>query len=1299
MNNPTLNVLNKRSNVTAKVVLASSIRSPEESLCVRSKPQMAGRRQAMDRTQRKENADRCEHRDVGFEKFDPAASDSKIQALISSAVSSNSSFFENASSLYGVSERRHDLNCGGSKAGLLKHAQNEAGEINAGLLLSETTCKKYALRKKTLIQYNQENSFEQIDWAAFCKDEPNTSTSTERCQDYAVASRLHLKSSLFDKNLKSKCKGSRKMLVKIAKLNLQKYLVHTERKSKLCQKLLTPNNLGAGVRIHSLPVPGQSVAAAPPVKKGRRSKVMVLPTGEMPVVIKRKRGRPRKVLPEGTSETPNHVKRKPRHHKLSPPQPSYIAGSNDSATDYADVLSKLAFLTKQSLILGRCSPPRCWSPSDPGSFHRSASIHQDMSQFYRTLAGTRRRGGKAGCPRGRQIGQLTESSTFSDFFEGIGKKKRIFLGETKLHARKCKWGTEMREKPVQRRKPYKRATPFPEQGRFQGVNPDNSEWARQGDSCWTANQGYPSKQQVRNGLYPSYSHLGMSTQSFPTTVWESSSASRNGYLMGRLSSGQSNVAQQSPGCIAGYFRSLLDSDDSSDLMDLSFSQAGQESCSIAGGYGVNNSTQTQTSRQATHYQDGFDKTSSPSCSGGQQHINQMGQTYPQMIPDNSDAVDFGSSYSSDTETFQRIAPQSSLSRHAALSCQQAADSYCQYSSYRAKTQSFSSSEVIQPPREYPALDFLGNRDCTYGYDSSNNGTSAQGTSTDNTYSQRGIGTSLHFNKASSSFNSFRADRSPHALHASLTCEGYSDAICSMDHVSQKYFSSLQSAAAAGDPTRMAFARGLQLSCKSGFNLCDGNMGCFGHHYTPVLDYHLNESKDILDISNYTPQKAKQRPFPEAFADSSSHFSTSFDNSEAAVNAGGNLGTEEKSSLSSLEKLMMDWDETTPLDRTMPKVGARRQWNHHIPFPSDSKTTYGRRRRVDISSPSHLVFPSSPPFPARKATTPRQPRNTRSPCASNKKEQSARKSKLSQRSQGTNPVFSESSECSLDYGYGGENSRQTILSHPQNFNPQKSDQKEYCSMFSAGCTTPMPDDNFPQRFPGNDIQEAVSMFPDLKPSALETETFQSPSRQLSAQTLQHSISQDQERLLSDSPDLFSLPTSGYVENLPSNEGKKHPAFYDSLDNSTGSDIAQSSVVPNRDLPLSQLQYETDSASALETNTRYLQNSAPYGSLDENRKEAEMSLLGMQGRNNIPSIASQIIHLNAVAQIDKETQKLGLDHGGSAYAAAVANASPASSDSSLHVDNNYSDVQGNHRQATLGLLLDQNLHEVYTGGASQ
>ncbi|XP_055512615.1 transcription factor Gibbin [Leucoraja erinacea] len=1234
---------------------------------------MASRRQAMDRVQRKDGADPCERSRHGeFGKFNAG-----VEALISPAVPNNT-FFEDASA---SPDHRLHVHCESARDALLKHEQ---GERKLGALLGDTTCKKYALRNKPMVQYG----LEQVEYERYYKAVSVPSVSAQACLDYGAPPRLPLKGTMLSRGHKYKCKGSRKMLVKLSRVNIEKYLLQAERKSKACH-----NSTGSGVKVQFISVPeGDSTAT----KKGRRNKVTLLPTGDVPVV-KRKRGRPRKVVPEGGGEPANHVKRKPRHHKLSPPQPTYIAGCNDSAADYTDVLSKLAFLTKQSLILGRCSPPRCWSPSEPGSMQRSAALHHDMSHFYRTLAGTRRRGGKAGCSRGRQLGQLAESSsTFSDFFEGIGKRKRVFLGETKLYARKCKWGTEMKEKPVQRRKPYKRTPHFPEHGIFHGVGAsggDSGDWARQaGDSCWPGGPGYQAKQ-LRNGLFSSSSssssYPGMSGQSFPSAMWDARSVSRNGYLMGRLSTGQAGAALQSPASIAGYFRSLLDSDDSSDLMDVSFSQGGQETCGVAGGGGGSFGS-TTPSRHLTHFQENFDKTNSPNCSqpaGGQSAV--AAASYPLMGSENSDSLDYVSSFhSSETESFQRAAAQTTLPRQAGHSCQQACDNFGHFGNYRLRAQGFSGSDApLQTSRDFSGLDFLGTRDCSFGFEASNTSQSSSSSSaaTDQ-YTQHTLATKLHFNPSSPFNCSTRPDpRSPMSLQTPLVSDTQSDSACSMDHPStQKYFGSTQ----LSSDGRMAFFRGLQLGAKSGFNLPEGCMAHFNHRYSPVLDYNsLNESKDILDISNYTPRKAKVRALPDTLAESSSHFNAAFGNAD-----GGGGGNEEKSSLSSLEKLMLDWDETIPGERAGGKLCSKRQWNHHQqqqqpPFPSDARVGYGRRKRADMSSPPHMLFPASPPFLPRKTPAPRQARNTRSPSVSNKKDQAARKSKLLQKMPAaSSPAFADAPDCALDYGYSGDTPVPTAHTYPV----AKGEQKEFCGLYSPSCSRSMPEDtSYPVgRFAmaANDIGEAVSgLYPELKQGAGQTEQLQS-------------MGQDHERLLPDTRELFPIHAPGpYGGNLdPTDPAKKLATFYDSLDNST--DIHPPT---SRQLLATQLQFEAENASVLETSARYLQNSsAAYSSLEETKKDAELSsLFAMQRRNNIPTTGRP---QNAVAQLEKQAQKLALDYGGSPYSSGtMAIASPASSDSSIHLDpgGSYNDKQGGRRVAPMGLLMDHGQEELYTGSASQ
>ncbi|RMB91166.1 hypothetical protein DUI87_32302 [Hirundo rustica rustica] len=222
---------------------------------------------------------------------------------------------------------------------------------------------------------------------------------------------------------KSKCRGVRKMVVKMAKIP-----VSLGRRNKTTYKV---SSLSSNLNLEGKELAASSSMEPTPLlkmKNNGRNVVVVFPPGEMPIILKRKRGRPPKNLLLGQAKpkepTPEVKKRRRRKQKLASPQPSYIADTNDSKADYSDVLAKLAFLNRQSQCSGRCSPPRCWTPSEPESIHQAPDT-QSISHFLHRVQGFRRRGGKAGGFGGRGGSHAARAArcSFSDFFEGIGKKK------------------------------------------------------------------------------------------------------------------------------------------------------------------------------------------------------------------------------------------------------------------------------------------------------------------------------------------------------------------------------------------------------------------------------------------------------------------------------------------------------------------------------------------------------------------------------------------------------------------------------------------------------------------------------------------------------------------------------------------------------------------------------------------------------------------------------------------------------------------------------------------------------------
>ncbi|KAG7244984.1 hypothetical protein INR49_023550 [Caranx melampygus] len=678
------------------------------------------------------------------------------------------------------------------------------------------------------------------------------------------------------------------------------------------------------------------------MKNNGKSVMVMFPPGELPVILKRRRGRPPKQpLPGIPGE---------------PPTPS---SASAPAT-------------------GRCSPPRCWTPSEPESFHTPLE-NPGISTLLHRLTGFRRpRGGRGGgIGRGGGAaggigGSERNKSTFSDFFESIGKKRKLSpLSEHGLPRKRGKGvggggvgrgggivGTEPGGEKIIRKRRVRKNGAFKGEGVSMGQDWPNGAggWGEEGglekekglggfQLCGSPRGGFSSCEVGRGGAY----------------------SSQGG------SRGAGPAGEDSQGLFAGYFRSLLDSDDSSDLLDMSSSQSDPRKASSTPGY----------------------EPSSPAA---------------------------GHSWS---PAFSKWCSKEILRLQLCI---------------RVWTQQWQGHPVGQ-----------------IGY---------------------------------SSYQATAAKRGfcgyPGAGHSSMRGESAGPTSPGGGYMSVAKGNQFSSSSPEG------FKQYNQWSYRQGFG--GWSTDSFGPQYHGYSEYGSNESKDILDISNYTPQKAKRQPFPESLSESSSDSSHlgSVATGSGPSSAGGSYKQNEaapvsaeggQSSLSSLEKLMMDWHESAS--------GPSYNWSQSVLFHGGGtgKPGRGRRKRTEVQSEKeggsglHSDSPSSPsptptPGPKRggvggRGRGSRGGRGGLSPCQRERPSGAKGRAKtVSASGAGGVVVSAGAAEGSglfqevLDY-YSGDSSSLSPLATPNPAPPSSylQDPCEYPSPYSAHPSTPSSEERYPALYPG------------------------------------------------------------------------------------------------------------------------------------------------------------------------------------------------------------------------------------------
>ncbi|XP_041932663.1 AT-hook DNA-binding motif-containing protein 1 [Alosa sapidissima] len=850
---------------------------------------------------------------------------------------------------------------------------------------------------------------------------------------------------------KGRFRGARRIVVKVPRIP-----VHLSRRQK-SYKISSLEavswvggskeaNMGVGSQRKEGEGPPREPTALLRMKNNGKSVMVMFPPGELPVILKRRRGRPPKqALPGqpdlketraaaaaiaaagGNADMPKKPRRR-RRVKLPSPQPCYVTETNDTYTEYADVLSKLAFLTRQPPPTGRCSPPRCWTPTQPES--ASASLQNPaLPALLQRLSGFRRRGGRGGGAGLRGgggaagMGGSSPKSSFCDFFETIGKKRKALPSEPGAPRKRGKGGG------------------LGGAGGMNRASLSEKKQAGEVDPMAPPGEKPPRKRRSRkNGQLKAGQGLASDDWANGSMAWEGKNTperetgGRYGSLScteGRGSGGmygspgvQSSGGDEAQGLFAGYFRSLLDSDDSSDLLDMSSPPARKPPVGFEG----------SPQRWSPAFPKCSPKGQSTPVDGG----------LPQTKSSSSTPVRPSYPYGQISPTTPSYSKSSTLSQSRSPSSPHPSTGYAPFpSGYTSSTGThphIPAGAVSSPSHTQQRAS-----DCSFGF-------GAKASSSPSTQCQMGYAN--YQPAAKCSYGAYSPGHS-----ALMRGEGNGPTSPGGGYMMMSKSSHHASSSGSMPEEYRQFAG--QWGYRQAWGGSEGFVGSQYHSYAEYTGATTSpESKDILDISNYTPQKTKQRACSDTLSESSSDSSHISGGGRGAYRQREVPVVEGQSSLSSLEKLMMDWNESS--------TGPSYNWSQSMLFQGGSKPGRGRRKQSESpqgekeACPSVTVPPGSPVSPSshssgskRVGVGGRGSRGSRggrygySPC---QRERSTTKSKLPSQKSPTRSMFQET----LDY-YSGDSSSLSPLSH----GPETC---EYPSPYSGHSSTASSDERASQIYP-------------------------------------------------------------------------------------------------------------------------------------------------------------------------------------------------------------------------------------------
>ncbi|XP_051880157.1 DNA polymerase zeta catalytic subunit [Pristis pectinata] len=906
-------------------------------------------------------------------------------------------------------------------------------------------CSKYTLRTKRKVSYEAEDT-ELIQGTEILKTSPIrpecskvNDNGADRSQRSRKRRRLNKKEPpvIIKYIIINRFKGRKNMLVKVGKVDSNEdHVVLDDDKLQKYHKLSPLKDWWP--KITEPPFVSKPFTAPTP-KRGKKPKVQAS--------LKKRAGRfkklQRKEKLKHTSQS--QVKtRKIEFAPLSPPSPCYSAEADDCSTEYKDVMSKLGFMSERMPSPPKPSPPRCWSPSEmqEDGMPTFASVEDDIlvrdcdpcalrNSDEKNLVQGNRNSDKKQCLKTRKKSPCNANYAAAKKTKVSQKSKQVVNNEKEEQKGKHRKKTRKRWT----RKQKSKVPHFEKQATSQ-----SSELHEQMGSCELVNGelNSSSKEKVGSGFCRDFENVLVAESEPAGKSDEQPSIPLSICSTGHLPSTQP-YSEEIQGESGGYYCSLLETDENADLPAFTYPPVEQVSDTL--------SQLATPSQSQLHFN--LSKTS-PSCT-------------------HTDSIYMLENKTPMKENF-RLSMDTNLASQAGFALSQSEHCFDQLTAASAVPPSSQSLQYSHLP-VHSSEDVCGLQRNKLSQQVSQVMSHVQtGSQHSSHVKETQIGANSHFYESEQKsalpqlalVADGKANHPSQQLQQSKLYQQSKPTLPMPETNQHSTFSPVNNA--TGLPSRVPLVgSGKDVHC---LNFTPGNHS----RLSKKVFEREQETSNILDISDFTPPRIKQKSVSETFLETNI-ISQSQKSDQSVIMDSQTSMSNGQSSLTVLREMLQKRQQKAQQGNAQSPL-PKPQFQRNISLTNEQNEFNRSSADADLSGSAAAAHSKSP-----KDTCSKKTKNSRSAKHGQKKTKTTKRelTKKSQTSQSKCPFSDDSPVFHSDAGFDSCYSFDSLspeLPQSYNFDINTVGQTRYCTVYSGCQFMPAAEQNLPQKFLSDVIQESV-----------------------------------------------------------------------------------------------------------------------------------------------------------------------------------------------------------------------------------